>query len=264
MSQRTRTGLLLGHTLVSTDPYLRPSWRTLSYFFPTGEDEGGDEGTAVSLRAQLAALKAKHGGDADRVIEELHEVNGRLAAKVTRLTAERDAAKALIPEGGRAITKEEADELEAYRKVGKPTEVVPKGKLDEAEGRLAEVDARTLHDTAAKALGWKGNVLHELVRAKALHVELKDDVVDGKAVKRPYVRPKADERATPVLLHEYARANLADFLPALSSSERIMPDQQSAGGGGGGSSVGDRWQQQQREAQKGVTNPLQPAAAATT
>lgn len=265
-------GHKLGHTAVSRDPYLRPSWRTLSYFFPKGGEGGGeegDEGTGeLSQRARKAALLAKHDGDAARALEELMEANGRLSRKVDTLTRERDAAKALIPEGGRVITKEEGEDLDAYRKIGvKPSDVVAATALQEAQGRLAVLDAQQVHEAAAKALGWKGTVLHDLAKDKGLHVEVKNEKVDGKDVPRPYVRPKADEKAALVLLQDYVKSNLPDYLPALATTERILPDQHSAGSGGGsgsGSTVFDQWQKEQAEVAKGVTNPLQPAAAAAT
>jgi hypothetical protein len=233
------------------------------------EDDGGAGGGA-SKQTKITALKAKYNGDVERALDEMFEVNARFEKKISKLTTELDTVKAKIPsDGSIVLTKEEAPLWESYKKLGTPDVLVPKAQLDDANAKIALIDTEKLNFNAARELGFKGTVFHDLVQAKGLHVEIKDENENGKAVKRVYVRPKADEKAPLVLATKHIETQLADYLPSLrEKATPLIPNMSSAEGvGGNATSVVDSFLAGKKEQNKSLAaqNPLlTPTAPAGT
>lgn len=255
--------------------HFRPSWRTFALFNNDDGDEGGSGGGGggASRSTKLTALKAKYNGDLERALNEMYDVNERFTKRITKLEQERDTALAKVPEGSSVITKADAEELEAYRKLGPVKDLVKKVDLDTANQELAEIKTEKLHHEAARLLGWKPSVTHDLAQTKGLHVEIKDETENGKAVQRVYVRPKADDKAPLVLFTKHVDEDplLVEYKTALVAkpvgANGVLPKQSSAGGGSeGGSSLVDAHLAKKAAGSKAVTNPLSvaPATAAAT
>lgn len=244
-----------------------PSWRWFALFNDGGGDDGGPPGGGggrSGAEASLTAFKAKWNNDLERAVAALFDDNYNLREKNRKLREQLDAAK--LPEGAVVLTKEQASDWEAYQKLGAPDALVKKEDLDAANAKIAALDARERHDTAAKELGWKGSVLHDLAESKGLHIEVRDETENGKAVKRVYTRPKADEKAPLVLLEKHVSEHLADYLPALKEKPAgpAIPPMGPAGGSNGSSSVADEYLKRREEMSKARTNPLVAKPAATS
>lgn len=195
---------------------------------PAGPAGGGGGTTTVVAAApvpapasrEVAACIARYGG-AEQAVGVLLADNAGLR-KYRRLANKKatiDEVRAIIPEGTQLLTKEEAAELAAFKLLGKPDEV--KKKIDASEklqGELEETRKKTNSEAAAESLGWNKEALVKVVDSEKLHVELRDEQVDGKPVKKAYVR-KADAANEPlVALADYAEKHLTVFLPSLKAA----------------------------------------------
>lgn len=247
------------------------SVRNLALFVKDDDDDGANPGGGggPSKETKLTALRAKYNGDLERAMGELYEVNERFTRQNAKLTATNEELKVKLPAGGTVVLDaEQAKQWEAYQKLGKPEGVVAKTDLDTANAKLAELDVEKLHHAAAKELTWKPSITHDLAKDKALHVEIKDEVENGKPVKRVYARPKADEKAPLILLSKLVETTYADYLPALRTvAPVVIPGQTSAEDGNPASGGLAEKHIQNREARgKARTNPLSTGKlpAATT
>ena len=235
-------------------------WRQLALFNKPDEGEpegGGGAGSRETRDAGLVALKAKYNNDVERALTTVYEDNWSLREKNRKLGEKVEAAK--LPEGAVVITKEQAAEYAEYAKLGKVADLVKKEVLDAANKRIEEIDTEKLHARAAGLLVWKPTVTHDLMRDKGLHVEIKSETENGKAVERVYVRPKADDKAPLVLLQQHVEKNLADYLPALKEKQGVtLPAQQPAGGGAnnGSTTLVDAHLAKRDAANKARVNPL--------
>jgi hypothetical protein len=223
-----------------------PTWRWFALFNHEEEDEGGAPGTGGGSGARerrdagLTALKARYSGDLERAVSTLYDENFSLREKNRKLKDTSDAAK--LPEGAMVLSKEQAAAWAAYQKLGAPEEVVAKSELDKVSSELNRASTERLSMEAASLHGWEPRVLTDLVRDKALHLEAKDETVDGKAKKVFYTRPLNDDTAALVPLEKYANDSLAPYLPALKVKRGVAwPEQESANGGDAPSSVVDKF-----------------------
>lgn len=144
--------------------------------------------------------------------------------RIAKGTATADDIRAVLPDGLVLLPKADADELAAYRALGKPDEVKTKlGDATKLQGELATQKRATLLAEAAEATGWSAPAFVKLANAENLHVEIREETVDGKPVKKAYAR-KADAANDPLKpLTEYAETQLKDFLPALAKSDGNPP-----------------------------------------
>jgi hypothetical protein len=142
-----------------------------------------------------------------------------------QIELERDVAKyraRSAPEGSRVLTADEATAYEAYVALGAPKDL--KTKLDSGQVAETKLQARERGDTlreVAEVAGYKPGVLGRL--SDGLEFEINSSEVDGKAVKTVSVKG-ADGK--PILLSEYAKANWADFEPALATGTGSGTQQQ--------------------------------------
>lgn len=243
----------------------RTHWNMFAMFDNDPDDPpgGGGGGTRADRDAALTAFRAKFNNDLERAVATLFDENYRLRTKNRKLTEQVETAK--LPDGAVVLTKEQAEHWEAYQKLGAPDALVKKEELEQANARIAQLDARARHDTAAKVLGWKSSVLHDLAEAKGLHIEVKDEKEGDKVVPRVYTRPKADEKAPLVLLEKHVTDALADYLPALKERPAgpVIPPMSPAGGGAtnGEGGIVDDFLAKRNKAAAEAPNPF---AAATT
>lgn len=182
----------------------------------SGRDDDDDltiigKGDATTLALQLdRAKRAKR--DADNEAKNLRE---RLRAAETKLAGFE----------GEGVTVLRGDEAAAYREyatLGKPAEI--KTKLAQTDTLAAELGTLKRDATlrqVAEVAGYKPAVLTRLGGDR--EYAIKDETVDGKAVKRAYIKTEQGEQP----LTEYAASEWADFLPALSAgTDAAQRDQQ--------------------------------------
>jgi hypothetical protein len=157
--------------------------------------------------------------------------NSILKAKVAELEAKVPKADAVI------IAPADAAELAEYRKLSlKPADITAKLAASTAlEAQLAETKAKDLVRDVATAAGYDTDVLADVTQLKGLKHEIREEMVDGKKVKVPYVVTGEGAAATATKLTEYAEANLTVHLPSLrqTTTERksgiVYPKQPSSG-----------------------------------
>lgn len=222
---------------------------------PNGTDGGtqdgqGQGGAGTATRGRLPTRRV------DKRIAELAQEYGskhaalhQLTTKLLTLEEENDGLRAKLPgEGAVVLAKEDAATWAAYQKLGKP------GDLEATAKKAADLEAKDAQRTradklreAGEAVGYKPTVLTKLAETEGFElVEMRDEQVDGKAVRVPYVKKSGDQAATPVKLTDFAAQHLGEFLPALTA----------AGNGGQGGGRSDGGQQAPRN------GPAYPAQAA--
>lgn len=123
-----------------------------------------------------------------------------------------------VPEGGRIVTKEEADEIDAYRTLGKPDEIkVTVEKASTLETELATTKRALARDAAAKALGLDGKDLSPFAGSDALTYEVREEEADGKTVQAAYV---TDAEGKEHRLAEYGKAQWGRPFEALLTTNQ--------------------------------------------
>ncbi|MGI8765695.1 MAG: hypothetical protein ACR2KM_04155 [Gemmatimonadaceae bacterium] len=182
-------------------------------------DENEAKDLPEPVQAALAKLIEKSGGDSGAVAMKLwddnhsyRERNRALKADVERLTGEVNAAKKPADDATAA--------LEAYKAYGTPDEL--KAKLErgaQLDARITAEDRDKLAREAAGLVGYNADTLSAIVADKSLTLELKDETVDGKPAKVPYVKPPKDgeNQPAPVKLTDYAEQKLAPYVSALQT-----------------------------------------------
>jgi hypothetical protein len=151
-------------------------------------------------------------------VRALDLASARIDDLERELTRLRPLAEKVPKEGSVVLAGDDAKAWEAYKALGKPDDVKKKlEKLPELETKVADVDNAEQMAKAAEPLGWNPKPLAKLAKDhKLTFVEVKDEVVNGKTVKVPYVKgPEAN--ATPVKLEDFAQQHFADFMPALTT-----------------------------------------------
>ncbi|GGS13744.1 hypothetical protein [Deinococcus knuensis] len=178
-----------------------------------------------------------------------------------------------VPQGGRALTADEAKAYDAFIALGTPDEV--KTRLDQGTKDSAELtDLRfkdTLH-TAARDAGYKPRLLGDRVKADGLTLLPSREVErDGKKMQVAYVK---DAQGAEHELATYARQHWEDYLVALQAeggsgnagASYARQDAGSGSGSGTGSNAGGSGGSWLTDILKpgeggGYVDPLQPAAA---
>lgn len=221
---------------------------------PAGDGSSGGQGDP---NKGYAKLLRRHGDDAGAVAALLYQENYQHRERIRQLTAENAELKGKVPAADAVVlTAEQAKSWQAYQSLGKPEEVT--AQLE----RTKKLERDQLVGKAAEAAKFKPAVLGTLLGD--MPVEVKEVEADGKKVAVAYVTP-AGGAATP--LTDYAKANWADFLPALEAAS-------SSNGGGLGAATGTKpfvkqsvsggntqskvqgWKEQNQKAQAERTNPL--------
>lgn len=145
--------------------------------------------------------------------------NETLKTKVTDLTAKQPK------DGSVSLTKEEGEAWTAYVALGKPADLKTlTTEHADLKAKQAERDAEAQYADAAEALGWENAAVatrwlkREPIVLTFQDVRTKDD--DGKTIvtRTPMVRPKADEKATPVPLADYVDENAPEFAEIFASA----------------------------------------------
>ncbi len=198
----------------------------LSHEADTDTDpQGGSSG-----KVRASDVLDQFGRDVVKMADKLADLltdNNRLRAQRATLRDEAATLKARVaPEGGRALTAEEASAWESYTALGKPDEVQKALAANgEATAKLAKLERAERLRAAADASGFKSSVLTTL--AGDLDIQVKP-VKDG----APLVVVVKDGQET--ALADYAAAEWADFMPALTAHTVVAPDI-NAGARGNGS-----------------------------
>lgn len=147
------------------------------------------------------------------------ESNRKLKERVTELEKLLDDAKP--KDGSVVLTKEDGVVWAAFQKLGKKPEelttVLTEHKtLADAERLRKESEGFA---DAAESLGFKNiPALTRMLTRENLVLEFKDvrvkDENDKTVIQRtPFVRPKADDKATPEFLGEYLEREVPEFIP---------------------------------------------------
>jgi hypothetical protein len=122
----------------------------------------------------VAALAAKY-GDVQRAAERLFDTNARLLRKVERLEKRPE-----LPDGGKVLTKEEAERFAAFEALKlKPADVQATiTERDKLKGDLAKKDRESAREAAAKTLGIEGKDLSPFAGADDLTFEVREQEVE--------------------------------------------------------------------------------------
>lgn len=179
----------------------------------------------------------------ERAAELAAKTTADLASKVAALEfdlkakrSELDTLKTqLPPEGSVVLRGAEKDRWEAYSALGKPDDL--KAALADRDTLTAEKAQRDRRDSiraAAEVVGYKASVLERLT-PDGVAYEVRETEQNGQTVKVA-VAKDAEGKETP--LSDYAAANFADFLPALTTQSApteparpavTLPRQETAG-----------------------------------
>lgn len=224
-------------------------------------------------QAAVAACIARYRG-AENAVAELMAQTYRLrrGKRIIEGKATPDEIRAVLPEGFSLLSKDEAAEFAAFRALGKLDEVKSKVENEaKLKNQLSEQAREAIHRDAAEATGFAPAVLTKIAKSEGLHIEVRDETVDGKVVKKAFAR-KADKANDPLMpLTEYAEKHLAEFLPALkatgnnqqqTSGVRMPAQQQSKPGQQqqGPTDKASAFIAKRNERASKVVNPLMPAA----
>jgi len=212
-------------------------------------------------------IAGKAGGDPIMAVSILLGERFQQRQRIRSLEADLATAGKIAPkEGQRVLSKEEAEELEAYRALGKPGEV--KTKVDELQGKLSKIEQDQQVGAAMEAVGYKNpTILNDLVVARGLKLELREETKDGKQVKIPYVKA-GDKDSVP--LTQYVESEAKDYLVPLkgtTTSENsdarggirfpASTGGSSGGEGGSGDKVAERIAARQKAREEGLkVSPL--------
>lgn len=182
------------------------------------DDDDDDEPTSEGKRT-AAKLIAKFRGRAEDALADVLDENKELRIQRRELRGQ-------VPkEGERVLSAADATAFDAYKALGTP-EVLKTTVAEHAErgAKLDDLGRLSVADTAAPLLGWNPTALRTLVADKKLELSFKDETVDSKTVKVPYVKVAGD-KAEPVKLADYAKTSLAVYLPSLTAKpEAPKPD----------------------------------------
>ena len=203
------------------------------FFVPRGEGDDTPPSTQTPPDNRLTEAEWEARVQAREARTSQAELIRRLAA-LERQNADLTANQ--VPRGGRALTRDEARNYDAYVALGTPDEVQVRlterdayaqhGTPDEVAqrleaGRTAETTLaeRTRADAIREAAGvtqFKDRVLGDRLAADGLELLPLEKVVrDGKEVQVAYVK---DAQGVKHELGEYAKANWNDYLPALQAA----------------------------------------------
>lgn len=179
---------------------------------------GSAENALTQLRRDNARLREKN-----RLIREAkpgQDLNRDLEFRIAELEKENDELQQRqTPAGATVLGKEDAATFAALQALKKKPEELAAAltELETVRAQLAERTRREAVREVADATGLKASVLIDLVEAKGLHVEAKDQesTEGGKKVTRKVamVRPAADEKAALVAIDAYDATK--PYLPAL-------------------------------------------------
>lgn len=190
---------------------------------PTG-DEGGN-GEPTDPEKEVAAEESgERSTDPVSVYKQL--LKDREKENFKYREEIRSLKKRVAPDGAVVLKKEDADELSAYRALGKVDDV--KAGLSDRDRFKAESDGfrrAESHKQIADAHGYKVAVLSRLIDQEQLDIAVEKDAKTGKPV--AFVKDEADGKGRKTPLPDYLKGHptLADFLPALS----IQPDRPPTG-----------------------------------
>jgi hypothetical protein len=169
---------------------------------------------AAQVRAEVDKITASKSWRVQ--MERLVREKVTAEAEVTRLKA----AAPKVEDGGQILTKAEAEEFAAFKKLNiKPSEV-SKLQTDFAtlQGKETERTEEEQFAEAAEVLEWKNApAVTRFLKREGLHLEFKDVKTkgeDGKTVvtRTPMVRDKKDDKAALQPLGEYVEEQFPDIL----------------------------------------------------
>lgn len=160
--------------------------------------------------------------DLERLPKKVSDLEGDNKTQRDEIRSLKEAAKP-VPEGGRIVTKEEAERFDAYIALGAPDEVKQKIVAgEEATGRLGTLERKEVIRSAAQAMGWKPEVLENLPHSDGWSYEVREETVRDAAGKETkakvvFVVPAAGKEAKPLAKHVEEDGVLSAFLPALKA-----------------------------------------------
>lgn len=171
-------------------------------------------------------------GTPDEVETQIRKLRKEAAKYRTRVGEMEAAAEGapVVPDGGRVITKEEAERFDAFGKLDlKPEEVrAAIGERDQLKEQLAKREREGARDAAAKALGIEGKDLMSFAGADALIYQVREVEKDGEKKPVAYVKDAAGEEST---LEEYGRGNWGRAFVAVLNTAAEPPPQATHTGG---------------------------------
>ena len=214
-------------------------------------------GSGAGDRQNLQGLLQRHQGDAMAVIATLLSENHSLRDERRTLRGQLPAQGAVV------LSAEDATRWQAYVQLGAVdalTQQLQGAQTTQAE--LASLRRESLLGKVQEVSGYKASVLGKLPGADTLDFQIREVEKDGK--KAPTVIIKDGDKEAP--LADYAKANWADFLPALQVTQSPQPTgttfvRQDAGGSPAPSSTLDAYAKRFQEQRDAAANPLAAPAA---
>ncbi|HSW29287.1 MAG TPA: hypothetical protein VLH75_07295 [Longimicrobiales bacterium] len=182
-----------------------------------GEGGGGGGDRKPDITAQIEGLIASH-GDAKAALRVLYGENYELRDDRRKLREQLEGCQP-VPTGGLVLDAAQAAAWKKYEALGKPEDLqAAVTERDELKAKTAKAERDRLAQAAAKACGFKPDVLLKMPGAEKLRFEVREEAVDGEKAEVAYVITD-QQGATPQKLSEYAEANWKEFLPALEAGD---------------------------------------------
>lgn len=178
----------------------------------------------AEVRSAFNSALEQRGNDARRLAEFLYDDNHRLREDKRKLRTDLDEVNKRLPEGAVVLNKEDAAAWETFKALGKPDEV--KKTLEKAASDATELEGLKFSDMVNQAAGrhnFKPTVLADVVKARGLKIELgeievpKAGSTTGEKVKQQVAYVVTDDKGTKVVLADYAKDRLAEYLPSLAA-----------------------------------------------
>jgi hypothetical protein len=250
---------------------------------PIPRGDGGVPDDKDKENKNLTALLAKNNGDAMALASQLLSENADLRAERRTWRTEKTTLEGkALKDGQVAVSADDAKALDAYKPLGTPDELkviktehgtfkTDKERLEGENTALKANEAKTKRENdlrdVADVEGYKFSVLADRDSATpGLTYEIKDVEVDGKKVKKAFVKFKNGEGDNAPIeekaLSEFATQKWADYLPALQATDTQNTDASkrhvSQGGGGGnnnGGGSGSIYERARKEAEERNKTP---------
>lgn len=174
-----------------------------------------DKGTGLQefMESIKGLLPVGKETEAANINHALFRDNYKLREEKRGLRQELATMKEASSKAGVTLDDDEATEFQAFRAFG----LTP----DQISSVLQEYDTMSTMSSArdaAEAIGWKPNVLKELIESKGLTIEMKEVDVNGTKVAMPHVAEE-DAKGKEVLTPLADYAGLKEYHPSLVADQ---------------------------------------------
>lgn len=189
------------------------------------DDEDDDDTASANKRTATGQfekgfhnLLERFGGNGRRAAEHLYRLNYRGREKARLLAEEIDTLKRQLPGKGRTVLPQrEADELKAYRALGKPNDI--RSRLNAADQAVQELDTHkkdSLLRDVAEVEGYNFKALKGA--ASDVQYAVREVEADGKKQRRAFVITRNGDQTQETPVKDWFAQNRDYLLPALTAT----------------------------------------------